>query len=130
MTKLKDYLLDSNNIFVSEKQKNITIQKYKLSSIHDLAEKRVKEDLSFLNVFFDTEIITQISMEMRVSSFDKLCLVGGTVNLFTGSSGITLIEFGWISVIFGMYAFRQRFLHSDNRIMVTPLRNDVYLEPL
>ena len=130
MRKLENYLLDPNNIFVSEKQKNNAIQKYKLSGYDDLAQKRVEEDISFLNFFFDTEIITQISLEMKVNTFDKLCLFGGMVNLFTGSSGITLIEFCWIFIIFVMYAFRRRFLNSDNRVMVTTSHNNGYLEPL
>ena len=75
--------------------------------------KRFQKDLIFLNFFFDTQIITQISLEMRVSTFDKLSLIGGTMGLFTGISIITLIETAWWLVKFVTLVVRQKFWKKD-----------------
>ena len=50
-----------------------------------------------MNFFFDTPIITEITLELRTSIFDMISAVGGTLGLFTGISVITLVEVAyWI----------------------------------
>ena len=56
------------------------------------------QDIAILNFFFDTPIITEITLELRTSIFDQISAIGGTLGLFTGISVITLVEvIYWIS---------------------------------
>ena len=96
--KLKDAAKNNNNI----------------TSDEGLARERFRRDIIYLNFFFDTQIITQITLEMRVSTFDKLSLIGGTMGLFTGISIITVIEIIWWMAQFLIVAFRQKILKKHN----------------
>ena len=111
---LKEYLLDKNNIFIDENTKLAAKAEYNLTSNEELAEKRFKQDISVLNFFFDTPIITQIGLEMRVSLFDKLSLIGGTLGLYTGISIITIVETLWWLIKFGIFALRHKFIRNEN----------------
>ena len=53
-----------------------------------------------LNFFFDTPIITRITLEMRITIFDQISAVGGTLGLFTGVSLITFAELVYWGVQF------------------------------
>ena len=48
------------------------------------------QDIAILNFFFDTPIITEITVELRTNVFDMISAVGGTLGLFTGISVITI----------------------------------------
>ena len=50
------------------------------------------QDIAILNFFFDTPIITEITLEMRTTIYDMISAVGGTLGLFTGISIITFVE--------------------------------------
>ena len=50
------------------------------------------QDIAILNFFFDTPIITEITLEMRTNVYDMISAVGGTLGLFTGISIITFVE--------------------------------------
>ena len=50
------------------------------------------QDIAILNFFFDTPIITEITLEMRTNIYDMISAVGGTLGLFTGISIITFVE--------------------------------------
>ncbi len=55
---------------------NIVIKipfQYNLKNKSELAEKRFREDLMFLNLFFDPPIITRITLKMRITIFDQVC---------------------------------------------------------
>ena len=94
--------------------KDVAKENHNLTNDEELARERFQRDIIFLNFFFDTQIITQIKLEMRVSTFDKLSLIGGTMGLFTGISIITLIEIIWWMVQFLIVAFRQKVLKKYN----------------
>ena len=111
---LHDYLLDSKSLFADRKLKDVAKENHNLTNDEELARERFQRDIIFLNFFFDTQIITQIKLEMRVSTFDKLSLIGGTMGLFTGISIITLIEIIWWMVQFLIVAFRQKVLKKYN----------------
>ena len=112
---LANYLMDPQNIFNSQLAKNITKLANNLSSDEELAEKRFQEvsnnkyqlisrnflvklfaktiffqDIAILNFFFDTPIITEITVELRTNVFDMISAIGGTLGLFTGISVITI----------------------------------------
>ena len=85
-----------------------------MTSNSDIARERFKRDISVLNFFFDTPIITQIGLEMRVSMFDRLSAIGGTLGLYTGVSIITMIETVWW---FGQFiAFALRGKQNKNSV--------------
>ena len=94
-----------------------------MSSDEHLAQERFKNDISILNFFFDTPTITQISLEMRVNTFDKLSMIGGTLGLYTGISIITLIEMVWWLIKFGIYAFRRQLKNAKKKMLDTS-KND------
>ena len=65
-----------------------------------------------MNFFFDTPIITEITLELRTSIFDMISAIGGTLGLFTGISVITLVEVAYWSGKFAIVCFqssRQKF---------------------
>ena len=103
---LNNYLVDANNSFIDETTKTDAKTVNNLTSNEELAQERFKRDISVLNFFFDTPIITQMGREMRVSMFDKLSAIGGTLGLYTGISIITIVETIWWLVRFGIHAFR------------------------
>ena len=61
-------------------------------AVESLADDRFRSDLTVLNFFFDTPIITRITLEMRITVFDQISAVGGALGLFTGVSLITFAE--------------------------------------
>lgn len=89
---LANYLMDPENIFNSRLAKNLTKLANNLTSDADLAQKRFKDDITILNFFFDTPIITEITLDLKTSIFDMISAIGGTLGLFTGISVITLVE--------------------------------------
>ena len=89
--RLANYLLDPRNAFTDPVTKGLTKLMLNLTDA-ELASKRFKEDISVLNFFFDTPIITRITLEMRITIFDQISAVGGTLGLFTGVSLITFAE--------------------------------------
>ena len=95
---------------------------HNLTSDEELAQARLQQDFIFLNFFFDTQIITQITLEMRVSTFDKLSLIGGTMGLFTGISIITLIEMVWWVIKFITLAIQQK-IGKKHVEKVSPIDN-------
>ena len=105
---LNNYLLDPKHFFVEQRTKDITKAQYKLKDDEEFAQERFKRDISVLNFFFDTPIITQIGLEMRVSMFDKLSAIGGTLGLYTGISIITIVETIWWLIRFVIYAVRRK----------------------
>ena len=105
---LNNYLLDPKNLFIEQRIKDITKAQYKLNDDEDFAQERFKRDISVLNFFFDTPIITQIGLEMRVSMFDKLSAIGGTLGLYTGISIITIVETIWWLIRFVICAVRRK----------------------
>ena len=58
--------------------------------------------------FHELDFEHEITLEMRVSTFDKLSLIGGTMGLFTGISIITLIEMVWWMIKFITLAIQQK----------------------
>jgi len=58
----------------------------------DLGKERFRRDIAILNFYYDTPIITGITLELRTSIFDMISAIGGTLGLFTGISVITLVE--------------------------------------
>ena len=121
--RLYNYLIDPKNIYLNESTKNNTKIKFNLSSDEHLAQERFKNDISILNFFFDTPTITQISLEMRVNTFDKLSMIGGTLGLYTGISIITLIEMVWWLIKFGIYVFRRQLKNAKKKMLDTS-KND------
>ena len=105
---MDNYLIDPRSVFIDQGTKDVTKAEFNLNSDEELAQERFKKDISVLNFFFDTPIITQIGLEMRVSMFDKLSAIGGTLGLYTGISIITLIETLWWLVQFVNYAFTRK----------------------
>ena len=105
---LANYLLDPKNVFTDESTKNSIKARFNLTNNLDVANERVREDITVLNFFFDTPIITQIGLEMRVSTFDRLSAVGGTLGLYTGISIISMIEIVWWFGQFAYYAVKQK----------------------
>ena len=117
---LQNYLVDPNDEFMDEGTKDVTKTMFNITNDDDFAEERFKKDISVLNFFFDTPIITQIGLEMRVSMFDKLSAIGGTLGLYTGISIITMIETVWWLIQFAIYAFRHKVMgHDANNIVQT-----------
>ena len=121
---LNNYLLDPKNVFIDESTKDVTKAEYNLTSNDELAQERFIGDISVLNFFFDTPIITQIGLEMRVSMFDKLSAIGGTLGLYTGISIITMIETVWWLFQFVHYAlrhktFKSKIKQSNNAVQST-----------
>lgn len=115
---LQNYLVDPNDEFMDEGTKDVTKTMYNITNDDDFAEERFKKDISVLNFFFDTPIITQIGLEMRVSMFDKLSAIGGTLGLYTGISIITMIETVWWLIQFAIYAFRHKVMGHDAHNLV------------
>ena len=102
---LDNYLIDPRSVFIDQGTKDVTKSEFNLNNDEGLAQERFKKDISILNFFFDTPIITQIRLEMRVGMFDKLSAIGGTLGLYTGISIITMIETLWWLVQFIIHAF-------------------------
>ena len=90
--KLANYLLDPLNVFNDRLSKNLTRIKLNATDDVELASKRFENDIAILNFFFDTPIITRITLEMRITVFDQISAIGGTLGLFTGVSLITFAE--------------------------------------
>ena len=111
---LANYLLDPKNVFNDEQTKNNMKTGFNLTNNLDLANERFENDIAVLNFFFDTPIITQIGLEMRVSLFDRLSAIGGTLGLYTGISIITMIETVWWFGQFAYYALKRRYKGENN----------------
>ena len=107
--KLKNYILDPKNIFIDADVKERVMTEHNLTNEQEFFEKRFQDDMTFLNFFFDTQIIAQMKLEMKVSTFDRISLIGGTLGLCTGISIITLIEIIWWLIQFGILVARQKF---------------------
>ena len=73
----------------------------------DLARERFRRDIAILNFYYDTPIITRITLELRTSIFDMISAIGGTLGLFTGISVITLVEVCYWSVCFACIAIKR-----------------------
>ena len=71
----------------------------------NLNRRRFRLDIAVLNFFFDTPIITEITLELRTNVFDMISAIGGTLGLFTGVSLITFVEIIYWLVRFGFDAF-------------------------
>ena len=94
--RLASYLLDPQHFLVDEFSKNVSKLVLNVTDV-GLADLRFHRDISVLNFFFDTPIITQVKLEMKVTIFDQISAVGGTLGLFTGVSLISFVEVGyWI----------------------------------
>ena len=93
--RLAKYLIDPANIFMDEFSRNLTMFSYGHKTRVDFAEERFRRDISILNFFFDTEIITEIKKEVKFTFWDMISSIGGAVALFTGVSVVTLAELGW-----------------------------------
>ena len=117
---LQNYLVDPEHKIFDEGTKNVTKALYNITDSDKFAEERIRKDISVLNFFFDTPIITQIGLKMRVSMFDKLSAIGGTLGLYTGISIITMIETVWWLIQFGVYAFRHKVMGHDNAVQNMP----------
>jgi hypothetical protein len=94
--------------------KNITKLAHNFSSDLEMARERFRRDIAVLNFYYDTPIITGITLELRTSIFDMISAVGGTLGLFTGISVITLVEVCYWSVCFGCIAIK-RFTANARR---------------
>ena len=126
---LNHYLLDPKNFFIGQEMKDISKAQYKLKDDQEFAQERFKRDISVLNFFFDTPIITQIGLEMRVSMFDKLSAIGGTLGLYTGISIITIVETIWWLIRFVIYAVRRKnYKKPYNNNIVSTVRS-TYNQP-
>ena len=77
-------------------------------AVESLADDRFRSDLTVLNFFFDTPIITRITLEMRITVFDQISAVGGALGLFTGVSLITFAELVYWVVQFVFVGTRRR----------------------
>ena len=117
---LQNYLVDPEHKIIAERTKDVTKALYNITDSDKFAEERIRKDISVLNFFFDTPIITQIRLKMRVSMFDKLSAIGGTLGLWTGISIITIIETVWWLIKFGVYAFRHKVMGHDNAVQNMP----------
>ena len=117
---LQNYLVDPEHKIIDEGTKDVTKALYNITDNDKFAEERFRKDISVLNFFFDTPIITQIGLKMRVSMFDKLSAIGGTLGLYTGISIITMIETVWWLIQFGIYAFRHKVMGHDNVVQNMP----------
>jgi len=89
---LANYLRDPEHFFHDEVSKAILTLATNSNDFDEVARRRFREDISVLNFFFDTPIITQINLELRTNVFDQISAIGGTLGLFTGISVITFIE--------------------------------------
>ena len=117
---LQNYLVDPEHKIIDEETKYVTKTLYNITDSDKFAEERIRKDISVLNFFFDTPIITQIGLKMRVSMFDKLSAIGGTLGLYTGISITTIIETVWWLIQFGVYAFRHKVMGHDNAVQNMP----------
>ena len=111
---LQTYLVDPKHKIIDKGTKFFTKTRHNITDNDNFADERFKKDISVLNFFFDTPIITQIGLKMRVSMFDKLSAIGGTLGLYAGISIITMIETVWWLIQFGIYAFRHKVMGHDN----------------
>ena len=126
---LSHYLLDPKNFFIGQKMKDISKAQYKLKDDQEFAQERFKRDISVLNFFFDTPIITQIGLEMRVSMFDKLSAIGGTLGLYTGISIITIVETIWWLIRFVIYAVRRKNYKKPYNNNIVSIVRSTYNQP-
>ncbi len=53
-----------------------------------------------LNLFFDTHIITQVTLNVKHTLFDKISAFGGTLGLFCGLSVISILEILYYLLVF------------------------------
>lgn len=53
-----------------------------------------------LTIFFDTPIITQVTLNVRHTFFDKISAIGGTLGLFCGVSVISILELVYYTILF------------------------------
>ena len=82
----------------------------------ELANERFRRDIAILNFYYDTPIITGITLELRTSIFDMISAVGGTLGLFTGISVITLVEVCYWSVCFLLMALKRVTSNARNNL--------------
>ena len=99
---LSKYLIDPQRIFSDKMGRNLTKFTYGLVSDEEFAHERFSRDITVLNFFFDTQIITEIQQELKTTVFDMISAVGGTLGLFTGISVITMAEVVWYGMWYGM----------------------------
>lgn len=118
--RLANYLLDPEHVFMDPWTKNLTKMMHGLDDT-ELATKRFEEDISVLNFFFDTPIITRITLEMRITVFDQISAVGGTLGLFTGVSLITFAEVIYWVLRFTFASGRRRLFRSQDVVQPLPV---------
>lgn len=122
---LENYLEDPGFVFTDEMTSNLTQLMYGKNR-SQLAMDRFKNDITILNFFFDTPIITRITLKMRINIFDQISAIGGTLGLFTGVSLITFVE-----VIYWLIRFPSNYLNAEKRSgfakdnLVKSLDNDI-----
>jgi hypothetical protein len=88
---LANYLLDPKHFFHDYLLSNLTRLLYNLTG-NELANRRFKEDISILNFYFDTPLVSKLTLEMRMTIFDQIAAIGGSLGLFTGISIVSMVE--------------------------------------
>ena len=121
--RLANYLLDPDEVFVDSFTRNMTKLRRNMSTDAELADHRFQNELSVLNFFFDTPIITRITLEMRITIFDQISAIGGTLGLFTGVSLITFAE-----ILYWLFRFVVVGAKGSGR-QTTPVTNISPVEP-
>ncbi len=70
--RLAEYLLDRDDFLQDAFTKNLTRLALNLTDEVELADRRFEDDVTVINVFFDTPIITQVKLEMKITIFDQV----------------------------------------------------------
>ena len=108
---LANYLLDPRDVFSDRLTKDLNKLQLNISDAAELADRRFENEMSILNFFFDTPIITKITLEMRITVFDQISAIGGTLGLFTGVSLITFAE-----IVYWLFRFFLVGVTRTNRV--------------
>jgi hypothetical protein len=116
---LANYLLDPKHFFHDYVISNLTRLLYNLTG-NGLAQRRFREDISILNFYFDTPLVSKLTLEMRMTLFDQIAAVGGSLGLFTGISIISMVE-----VVYWLAMYTTAFLRFRFKGLTKKSKNKV-----
>ncbi|CAB4065752.1 ASICN [Lepeophtheirus salmonis] len=110
--RLRHYILDERNLHSTDIYRRLTRLSHGVESDEEFVIERFKKDVAIVHFFFDTPVITQITTEMRLTVFDQISSIGGTLGLCTGVSIISFFE-----VMYWILKFtRSQFLRLANGV--------------
>jgi len=97
---------------------------YAMRQVGDVEDQEYNSSVMYFH--FDTHIITQINIQLRLSFFDKVASIGGMLGLFSGISIISVIEI----VFYLSLVIVTTFLSCSGGAKTAPMEQPTLVKPI